>query len=703
MSSEGDEAQASRKKGLARLLAPRSLAMIGGADAVRAAECSRAFGFAGEIWGVNPEPSRFGDISSFERIADLPAAPDAAFLTVPPAAVLQAVSDLRELGTGAVVCFASRIAASGMCDASSEVAMAAGGMAFLGPAAFGTIDCRRGAALWPYGHGLSRATRGAAIVTQSGSIAINVAIAQSGLPVASLLCVGQQAQVGVEDLVELLALDPDISAIGIYVEDLKHPDRLAAAAMEAAARDKPVVLLRAGRSGAGADVVLGHTGSVAGTEAVWDAFLERSGIVQVRSPAEFVETLKMLCIAGPPRRTQIAVFTLSGGDAALAADLGQACGLSFPPPPTRARDAVSTALGEGANATNPLDLTHSLWGTSAVEDVVRSVLTSVDYGAALLVQDVPDADLRIGTDEDASDAFHFARAASAAGVPAAICATLPENLGKAARQRIAAMGVAPLLGLADGLGAIAAGARSAELQRAARVRLARMKGRRGPLPRAGGTVVLLDESAAKRRIGEAGVSVPLGVVSSLGEVSARAASLKGPVYVKLLQSGLIHKTEAGAVAGPFEDPQDVQAAANAIAATHSAHERPRFLVERAIQGKVAEILVGIRVDARFGMYLTLGRGGVDADLAPDRQSLLIPLDTNEIALALSRLKVFPLLEGYRGRPAASLMALCNAIDRLATLAACDPEVAFVEVNPLIATPEDAVAADALIGVYRALT
>jgi hypothetical protein len=237
-------------------------------------------------------------------------------------------------------------------------------------------------------------------------------------------------------------------------------------------------------------------------------------------------------------------------------------------------------------------------------------------------------------------------------------------------------GIVPLMGLGTGLAALAAAATPA----------GRPDWR--PLPaRAEGASHLLDEAAAKALLAGAGIAVPRGVTApSLPELIPFTATLTPPLALKGL--GFLHKTEAGAVRLNLA-PADLATAAPMPGATG-------YLAEEMITGTVAELILGVRRDPVYGATLTLGFGGTVAELLADTVTLVLPVSGEEVAAALGRLRLAPLLAGHRGRPLADTAAAVAVAHRLAGLMATRPEIVEIEINPLIVCTAGAVAADALV-------
>ena len=412
-----------RRHNLKRLLEPKHIAVIGGVEAGNAVQSSRALGFDGPIWAVNPERTALGGVPCFPSVDDLPEAPDAVFLAIPRTAAVETVRKLRDRGAGGVVGYTAGFRELGGEGADLEAALveAAGDLALVGPNCFGTLNFVVGAALWPYDFGGGRVERGVAIISQSGMLTSNVTMNRRSLPIAHVIGAGNQSVLGIEDYLDVLVDDPAITAVGLYIEQLRDIAGFCGAALRALETGMPIVAIKAGASDIAANLTVTHTGSLSGSDDAYRALFDRLGVIRVSSPVQMMETLKMLTLGGVPKGRRVAGFTASGGDAALLADYAEGHGLTFAPPSGEGAAALKSLLPEIATVSNPLDYTTPLWGNiDAVEAVVLTVLKD-GHDAALMVQDYP----AVVADADRSyyenDTAAFIAATRAADIPAAIC------------------------------------------------------------------------------------------------------------------------------------------------------------------------------------------------------------------------------------------------------------------------------------------
>lgn len=382
----------------------------------------------------------------------------------------------------------------------------------------------------------------------------------------------------------------------------------------------------------------------------------------------------------------------------MMADHAAKIGLELPAHSAAAAKELTGLLPAVATVSNPLDYTTPIWGQpERTAPVFSLTMAHANADATLLVQDYPASGLDESKPYYQADAKAFVDAARSNGLPAAICSTLPENLDADTRETLISLRVAPMQGLHEALGAVRAGA----LWNERRNRI--LAGAPQPLlPAANGAVArLLDEAEGKRRVADMGMPVPAGRVTSGDGAPAAAEEIGYPAVLKMLGPRLTHKTEAGAVAIGLQSAAAVKEAVGAMRARVEAHDplavTDWFLVEAMEEDPVAEMILSIRSDPQFGLALTIGTGGVLAELIEDAATLLLPASADEIARAMRRLKVSSLISGFRGKPGAELEETAQKIAEFAAAAADRTQtLAEVEINPLFVHEHDIAAVDVLM-------
>ena len=656
---------------LDRLLRPRHIAVLGAGWALNVIEQCRKMGFQGPVWPVHPTKTEIGGLRAYASLADLPEPPDATFIGVNRFATLEVVAELAAMGAGGAICFASGWTEAGEAGLQDRLVAAAGEMPILGPNCYGVINYLDGALLWPDQHGGVPVAKGVALVSQSSNIVINMGMQARGLPVAYVACLGNAAVVGLAELTGALLDDPRVTAVGLYIEGIDDAPAFAALAQKARAMGKGVVAIKSGKTELSRTAAASHTASLAGGGAASSAFLRQIGVAEVNTPSELIETLKIFHVHGPQIGRRLCSLSCSGGEAGLVADLAAPFGLEFPPVPQATHDRLFAVLGEIPTISNPLDYHTFIWGDGPKTTEVFSAMLEA-YDAGIYIIDAPRADRCDPSGYD--PAFRaIIDAQKAAGKPAFPVASIAENFGEGRVQAMMGEGVCALLGLETALAAIKAAQTPAGV--------AGWRPVSALPPR---DAVLLSEAAGKALLAEAGVPVPGSVTgATLAEVVAKV-QFGGPYVLKGL--GFAHKTEAGAVR-------------LGLAALDGQAEMPGatgYLVEEMVTDAVAEVLLGLRRDPVYGVTLTLGMGGVTAEVLADTVTLVLPVTEAEVLEAAKGLRLWLLLDGYRGRPRADMSAVAAMAVRLGDLMLADEGLEEIEINPVMVREQGAVAVDALI-------
>ena len=418
---------------------------------------------------------------------------------------------------------------------------------------------------------------------------------------------------------------------------------------------------------------MSYTASLAGSDAGAQAFLDRLGIPRLQALPDLLETLKLLHCYGPLPNTNIASISCSGGEASLIADMAVETELDFPPLTDQQRSQLRNALGPMVALNNPLDYHTYIWRDEAAMARAWSGMTGDDIAMTFSIVDYPTTNA-----EDwacATGAALKVRADTSARF--GVVATLPELMPASVATELMAGGVVPFLGLGEALAATEAAANI---------------GVPNPdpvcLPGKTEATQTLTEAVSKQALSDHGVAVPQNrSVSRFTEMANVVADLHPPFAVKGV--GLVHKSEHAAVRLGVM-PDEVAT----IAAEIGTDE---ILIEEMITGTVAELLVGVTRDPAHGFVLTLGAGGVLTEVLRDTASLLLPVQDSDVEQALTKLNCAPLLSGYRGKPAADVPAITAAVMAVQSYVLANANtVSEVEINPLLCTPDRAVAVDALI-------
>lgn len=657
-------------RNLTRLLSPKSIAVFGGAWAENVIRQCRSLGFEGDIWPVHPNRDEIGGVQCFPDVAALPAVPDAAFVGVNRHATLEVLSELRDVGCGGAISFASGFAETGDDDLQTAFLAAAGEMPVLGPNCYGMLNCLDGAMIWPDEQGCVPVETGVAILTQSSNIGMTLTMQRRGLPIAYLACLGNAAHVGLADLGSAMLSDPRVTALGIYMEGIGDAAAFARLVHEARKLDKRIVVLKAGHSSAGQAVAATHTASLAGDAVVSSAFFRQLGVGEVRSLPQLIEALKVLHVAGSLEGRSFVSVSCSGGEAGLVADTAEAMQLEFPAFADASAGKLSELLGPLVTISNPLDYHTFIWGdVERTKDVFCAAAANFD--GALFVIDQPRPDrCDVSSFDPAFEAIIATRAIT--GTPVFAVATLPETVDETLAGHLMERGVTPMLGVGDTLAALEAVTVS--------------PGADDWMPHdptVVGETTYLSEVEGKALLSELGVNVPTGVCARSIE-AADVSDLLPPFAVKGL--GFEHKSEFGAVRLNVFD----------LGAVDDIPPCEQYLIEEMVPDGVAELLVSVARDPIYGVALTVGFGGVEAELFADTATLVAPATDEEIRVALKSLRFWPRLDGYRGKPIADADAVVDVVLRIQNAILSDASLVDIEINPLIVRQCGAVAVDALI-------
>jgi acyl-CoA synthetase (NDP forming) len=681
---------------LSRLLRPRSVAVIGGGVwCENVVQQCRAIGFRGAIWPVHPTRAEIAGVPVFAGLAALPSAPDAVFIGVNRTLTVQLVAQLAEMGAGGATCFASgfreaQLESADGADLQEQLLLAAKDMPVIGPNCYGFINYLDGVALWPDQHGGLQVDCGVAIVTQSSNVAINLTMQSRALPLAYVVTVGNQAQTGLAQIGQALLDDPRVTVLGLYIEGVGDLRAFEALAAQARRMGKPIVALKTGRSPQARAGAVSHTASLAGSGAGAQALFARLGVAEVTGLDAFLETLKLLHVTGALPSRRIASLSCSGGEASLMADSALDLNLEFPPLTKAQKTALRTALGPMVALANPLDYHTYIWGDVAAMTATFSALLGDDLALSCIVVDFPRADR---CDPAAWDCVVTAAVAAKKGTGVqtggrlALVSSLPETMPETVAQKLIAQGIVPLCGIESALKAIEIAADIGQMQAVPPQPLLLPEPVQMPQELRHGHI--LNEHSAKARLLAHGVPVPEGRFCASAKLAAQAAKTLGfPLVLKGM--GHAHKSEAGAVHLNLRSSQAVAQAAADM-------DSNGYLLEQMVTGGVAEVLVAVLRDPAHGFVLTLGAGGVMTEILADVSTRLVPVTAQDVRAALAELRIYPVLCGYRGSLGVNIDALIQAV--LGVQSFVLETAAFleeVEINPLICTPDRAVAVDALI-------
>ena len=661
---------------LARLLAPRSIAVVGGGAWCRSVvQTAEKMGFQGDIYPVHPKEQTVAGRSALPSLAHLPADIDAAFVGINREATVAAVGELAARNTGGAVCFASGFKEvegreGNQRSLQAELVSNAGKMPVLGPNCYGFVNALDRVAIWPDQHGMRPVDRGVAILTQSSNIAINLTMQKRGLPIGYMVTCGNMAQTSQAEIALSLLEDDRVTAIGLHVEGFGDTSEWHDLAQRAWSRGKPLVVLKVGQSDLARQAAVTHTASLAGSDAGAQALLNRLGIPRVHDLATFLETLKIFHCVGRIHPPTLSSISCSGGEASLVADMATTADVDIPPLTSTQTKALTQALGPKVPLSNPLDYHTYIWRDADAMTAAWAPMAADHIGITLAVVDYPHTD---ATDWVCATETAI-RVRREKGRPFAVAASLPELMPADIADQLSKAGVVPLNGLQEAVGAIKAASSVGEPNETP------------PMPPGSDRdAIISSEMASKALLARYGIPVPTSEI--IDRSALKTPRLAPPFAVKSL--GLAHKSDQGGVTLGVDTEIFEAVVADMPGET--------FLIEQMVQGCLFELLIGVTRDPAHGFVLTLGAGGTRTELLGDVQSLLVPTTREEAKQALFRLKHAPLLSGYRGNPACAVDKILDVIDAVQTLVADhEDQLEELEINPLMATETEAIAADALI-------
>jgi acyl-CoA synthetase (NDP forming) len=672
---------------LTPLFEPETLAIVGvSADPAKwgywFARDAAAGAHRRRVFLVGRNGGELHGLTVHRSLAELPEPPELVVLSVPADGLEQAVDDSLAAGARALVAIAAGFAELGEDGAARERALVervrAAGAVLVGPNCLGLVDAA--AELQLASTPLPAGPVG--FVSQSGNVLLETGLLLEdfGLGFSRAVSIGNQADVGATELVAALGEHERTRVIGVYCEDFRDGRAFVEAARTAG---KPVVLLTAGRSEAGRRAALSHTGALtSGREAV-EAACRAGGIHLVDTPRALVDAAQALLSPHRPRGGRVAVIGDGGGYGAIASDLLGAHGIELPVLAEATQAALREVLPPTASTANPVDLAGA--GEQDVFSFVRST-------RALLEADDVDAVLftayfggystlaeELGEPEMAA-AAQLAEAAAESGKPLVVHTMYARAMPA---QSLRAAGVPVYRVIESAVDAVAALVADADP----------VPPPLPPLPEPAPPLADTSYPAARAALAEAGV--PFGearTVAGREEALAAASELGYPVVLKAL--GVLHKSDAGGVVLGLRNEQELGVALDDVTARLAPEA---FSVETAEDvGAGFELLAGARRDPRFGPLVVVGAGGIHAETLQNVAVALAPVDEATAEELIRSLAAAPLLTGARGRRALDLSAAASAVAALSRFAAAHPEVAEVEVNPLLVGREGAVGLDARI-------
>ena len=703
-------------RNLDSLFDPRSVAVIGASERAQSVGGTlwrnmQGGGFAGAVWPVNPKYAELSSRRCYARVAELPAVPELAVICTPPDTVVGLIEQLAQAGTKAAVVISAGLTAEqkqAMLDAARPHLLR-----ILGPNCVGLLAPHVGLNA-SFAH--VPAQKGdLAFVSQSGALVtamLDWARAQR-IGFSHFVSLGEHADVDFGDMLDYLASDAHTRAILLYIESVEHARKFMSAA-RAAARNKPVIVIKAGRSAQGQKAAASHTGALAGADAVYDAAIARTGMLRVNSLEQLFLAAEILTRFKAPIGDRLSILTNGGGAGVLAADAAAAQGVPLAELGDALRQELDAVLPANWSHGNPVDIIGDAPAQRYVDALAALARHPQDSGTLLFIH-APTAIV------PASD---IARALVPAAHPPGrrplpLVATWMGGAAVAeARQLFVDAGIAcydmPEQAVAA-IGMLHDYARNqAELTEAP------------PATPAGNANIPAPDTAAVRRLIAAvlaegrewltepeakavcaAYSIPVvatRTVPTSAEAAAQEAARIGfPVVLKILSPDITHKSDVGGVALNLQDTDDVRAAAQAmlarIAKSHPQARLDGLSVQTMVRKPQAqELIIGASVDPTFGPVILFGQGGTAVEVMKDSAMALPPLNAPLARALIGHTRVARLLAGWRDVPPADMSAVVATLMAVSQLLADVPEVAELDINPLLVDHAGAIALDARVRV-----
>jgi len=699
-------------RNLDRLFEPRSIAVIGASDRAASVGATvwrnlRGSRYAGALWPVNPKHATLDGVAVHPSIESLPEAPDLAVICTPPSTVPTLIAALGERGTKAAIVMTAGL------DADTRRAMLAAArphvLRVLGPNCIGALTPRIGLnASFAHTDALDGRL---AFVSQSGALVTAVLdwAKARRIGFSYLISLGERADVDFGDLLDYLASEVHTRAILLYIESVEEPRKFMSAA-RAAARNKPVIVVKAGRAEAGARAALSHTGALAGSDAVFDAAIRRAGLLRVDTLDDLFVAAETLARFRSTAEGPLAIMTNGGGAGVLAADFAALHGVplaELAPPVEQALDAVLPSTWSHAN---PVDII----GDAPAERYVatlRTLLGDPGTGAVLFMHAptaiVPSADIARACAPLVREAAGRILACWLGDAAVAEARRILEDAGAADFQTPEdAVRAYAMLGTYRRNQALLLEAPTAresappDTEGARRIVHQALDEGREALDEAEGKAVL--EAYGIRTVPTVAVGVDVDAVV------AAADRVGYPVVLKIRSRDIAHKTDVGGVQLGLADAMALRAAAAAMrarvqAAAPSARIDGYTVQPLVLRPLAQELIVGASVDAMFGPIVLFGQGGTAVEVLADRSIALPPLNGVLAREMIARTRVSKLLAGYRDHPPVRVDAVCDALVAIGQMLAELPELVELDVNPLWADGDGVIALDARVRVQPAST
>jgi acyl-CoA synthetase (NDP forming) len=689
---------------LTRLLSPKAVAVIGaspkpGSVGGEVLRNLRRCGFAGAVLPVNPKYRSVDDLPCYPAVGEIPAPVDLAVVAINHDLVLGEVESCAHKGIRNLVIITAGFKESGAAGAERESllreAIHRHSLNVVGPNCMGIINSSPSARLNASFSRWFPQAGGIAFVSQSGSLGETLleCFGDAGLGVSLFINLGNRAGLSENDFLAHLEADPGCSAIFLYLESFAEP-RGFRDHVERISRTKPVVVLKAGRTKAGAAAVASHTGSLASPDAIVEAFLNQCGAIRVTTMQETLTALRAMERGVLPRGRRVVILTNAGGAGIIAADACERVGIDVPPLGEEAKRRLATFLPAEAGLGNPIDMI----ATAGADDYRGGLEVGLSEADAAIVVFRPPIVLKDSPEVVATRIIEGA--ATSPDKPVLVCTLSEQSTPATQRLRAARLPVYAMPETAvDALAVLDRARRIRESWQAPEVPRsfdsARARKVIDRVLREGRSGLFFEEGAEILAAYEIPVCA-FTYVSDEDDAPAAAAALGYPLVAKIDSPHLMHRFERGAVLTGIADEGELRRAVGGLCrvARQSGLADARILLQETRRGR--ELIYGVKRDPDFGPVAMFGLGGTFVEALHDVAFSVAPVNGYQAMAAIRSIRSFRLLEAFRGDAPNDLEALASLLTSLSRLALDLPEVSEIDLNPVIARARSTAAVDILI-------
>ncbi|WP_051752646.1 acetate--CoA ligase family protein [Streptosporangium amethystogenes] len=684
--------------GLHALLEPRSVAVVGASDAVeriggRVLDHLRRE-FTGAIFPINPRRDTVQGLRAYGDIGQVDGEIDLAVLAVASELVPDAVRRCADHGVKAAI-----VISSGFAEVGDDTGRALQeelhsirqrtGIRILGPNSMGSINLSAGLyATFAGLRGFPIAPGNVAVVSQSGAFGIRIfeGAQSEGLGISQMCLTGNEVDVTIGELAGHLLERDDVAVLTLFAEGIRNPELLLDAGRRGAELGKPIIFLKAGVSHTGGRAALSHTGSMMVGSRAFEAAMESVGIMVVPTLRHLLSQTKAFSPGRIPRGRRTCILTGSGGSGILLADHLESAGLEVPPTGPRLRAEIESLIPSFGSAVNPIDYTGQILNdASALPALLEHVCTSSEYDIVCLTG--------VNRSQPPEVLTAIIEACRRSGKPFFTWAPQVDVAYEMTRQ--GAPGFLDPQAMAE---AAAGVIRYGGLRERALSRTRPTTTKQGLVAPGGGS---LTESDAKRILRAYGIPVTReGIAASAHDAVALASDIGFPVVMKLSSRWLVHKSDENAVCLNLRNAAEVGEAFHDLVAVGkrllpAGETHADVLVQEQVPAGI-EILCGMVRDPLFGPIITVGAGGVLAEVMNERHDTLPPVTRQQARELVGRIWDGRLVSHRRGLGAAAIEELAGAIERFSWLALSETAIQEIDINPFIATGDAVIAVDALI-------